>query len=144
MNEIDNLNQSQEYTLEIKKHSRLGIASFILAIISVIGFFISITLSIIFVSKVGPNIDPNQIKSEMFKSSMYIPLIISSLLLWLSFFENLVGVGLGIAGLIQKKHKKVFSILGFIFNILPLILIIALIAFSFYIMYSSGGIQLSQ
>jgi len=42
--------------------------------------------------------------------------VVIGMFIMLGMFANLVGVGLGIAAVVQKKAKKLFGILGLIFN----------------------------
>jgi ABC-type antimicrobial peptide transport system permease subunit len=78
-----------------KKHSGMGIASFI---ISLVMLFIQILIY-------------NFFTTHGHSDSLGA--------LILCFIANLVGVGLGIAGLAQKGRKRIFSVLGTTLNGIP-------------------------
>jgi len=85
------------------KHSRLGIASFIMSI--VIGVLVLVTIVTAGVMQVSTpgGMDENA------PTTILIGLAILLLL-------GLVAIGLGIAGVFQKDCKKVFAILGLVFS----------------------------
>lgn len=87
-------------TQEDKGHSGLGIASFI---ISILAFFVVILFFAIDASETtaGAGICG-------------------------AAFANLVGIGLGIAGVAQGDRKKVFAILGLVFNVLAILGVVGL------------------
>ncbi len=89
------------------RHSGLGIASFMISMV-VIGFFFFLLFLAVIIAVIGPDLaDTN---------STMISTI--GAFLMLSVFASLVGVGFGFAGLKQINRKKVFSILGLIFNLM--------------------------
>ena len=95
------------------KHSEFGIAAFIISLLNSGCLIISIGLPAIFtIRKISIN---NGI----------------ALLLGISFFAvflfSLAGLMIGIIGLFQHKRKKVFSIIGFILNLISLIIVGAFI-----------------
>ncbi len=90
-------------SLVVKKHSVLGILAFIIGIINSIGLCLVLILSI----------------SSSSKSGDYLANTFSVLLGLIS----LVGVILGIIGTVQKEQKKVFAIIGLVFNVLVLLFI---------------------
>jgi len=95
--------QSQEETSQ--KHSGYGIASFVIALISgllTIGFCV-------FAIWIGD-------QSTSFTGSLGIGELAVFGLCGTSMLLNLVGVGLGIVGVVQKDVNKVFGILGLVFN----------------------------
>jgi len=88
-----------------EKHSRLGIASFMISIIFLI-HTISFISGILLLFRVIPYnfiIQP--------KPLTYFSLISISVL-------SFIGLGFGVGGLLQKKRRKGFAIAGFIFNAL--------------------------
>ncbi|MDR1285129.1 MAG: hypothetical protein LBJ88_02890 [Campylobacteraceae bacterium] len=82
--------------MEEQKYFGLGIASFILSIISVICIFILLTLA-------------SAIEASM-------PGVMDFAIVAMIGF-SVAGVGLGIAGVFSKDKKKIFAILGLIFSI---------------------------
>ena len=82
-----------------QKYSGLGIASFVIALVGLIIMFVFAL------------INPEDPQPEVIEST------IAEILFFSEILFNLVGIGLGTAGVVQKKRKKKFSILGLIFNI---------------------------
>lgn len=93
--------------LEPNRHSRLGVASFILSIISMF------LVGLIFVFFYWMN------NSNSSNPTDGILVIILVLILGIGLF-TLVGIGLGIAGVVKPARGKVFGILGIVFNTLIL------------------------
>jgi hypothetical protein len=89
-----------------RKHSELGIASFIISIVSIL-IFLSLILAYF-----GP-INPYTTITPHWISLMYKILSYST---WPLPFAPLLALGLGIGGLIQKDRKKIFAIFGTIFS----------------------------
>ena len=96
---------SLSYHYETMKHSGLGIASFALAIaIGILDFFIFVFAGII------EETSPGAMDGES-----VITLLVGLFILG-GLAANMAGVGLGIAGLIQKSRNQVFTVLGLAFN----------------------------
>ncbi|MBI4329764.1 MAG: hypothetical protein HY673_00610 [Chloroflexi bacterium] len=93
-----------------RKHSGFGTASFIISM--VMGIFLAGDLLVagILVARKTPDDS--------------LALIIVGLFMFVAMFGCLVGVGLGIAGVVDRTRRKVFSVLGLILNS-ALILVIA-------------------
>jgi hypothetical protein len=107
------------------RQSRMGLASFILAIIAVVGVVVLIVISATLVSS-APGFDPNspQIDPE---SAAFGALALVGFGILACLLVNLVGLGLGVAGVIQRRRKKLFAILGLVFNGLVLLGVIVLV-----------------
>ena len=88
-----------------QKHSGMGIASFIISLVIGVGVFLAIVIA--GVIKVA---NPESLHNESIGTALLGLFIIGCL------FINLIGIGLGIAGLVQKNRKRIFSILGTIIN----------------------------
>jgi hypothetical protein len=87
------------------KHSGLGISSFIISTaIGVLMFLLFIVAGIMETSTPG-GIDEDS------TGAMLVGLFLIAFLIL-----DLLAIGLGIAGLIQKDRKKMFSILGVVFS----------------------------
>lgn len=112
MAEEQNINTEKGKIVTIK-HSGLGITSFIIGIIQSIVSFTAIIISGVIYS----------IPTE----NQEIIFAIIGLVIFVGLFIHLIGIGLGIAGLLQKNRKKVFSILGLIFNISCVMVVILII-----------------
>jgi hypothetical protein len=109
-----------EVQVEKVKHSGFGIASFIISIVQAI-----ITMIVILSAGLVGRMHPSNDKQLFF--------MIIGLLVFAGLFVNLVGAGLGIGGVFQNNRKKVFSILGIIFNFAVIISVSALIIFGLMI-----------
>ncbi|MDF2923720.1 MAG: hypothetical protein K0R57_2634 [Paenibacillaceae bacterium] len=100
-----------------KKQSGLGIASFTISLAMGALF---IVLVVVFIAKIAGTIDlydttynPEDVAAEI--ENMPELAVIPFLMLG-SVIGTLVGLVLGIVGLFQKERKKVFAILGTVFN----------------------------
>ncbi|MFP4173662.1 MAG: hypothetical protein ACLFV4_12195 [Candidatus Hydrogenedentota bacterium] len=91
--------------METRKHSGLGIASFITSLVS--GFFLLIMFG---VAGVMETTTPGGIDEES-AEAMIVGLFIFAFL-----GLSLVALGLGIAGLAQNDRRKIFALLGTIFS----------------------------
>jgi hypothetical protein len=98
----------------VVKHGGFGIASFIISVVVLILVFALIAIAGIMKSS-----DPQMMSA--------IDTILG-LIFILSSFIGLIGIGLGVAGAIQKKSKKVFPVLGIVIGtgtfVLYLILVV--------------------
>ena len=94
------------------KHSGLGMASFVISIAQSIGTFV------IFVAAgiTGAGAEKSGKNTEV--AFMVIGFLIIG-----AIFIHLVGLALGIAGAVQKQRKKLFAVLGLVFNALAVIFI---------------------
>ncbi len=85
------------------KHSKMGIASFIISIVQGIVTMVTMVMAGV-VTTWGP-------QAEHQTAFMIIGFIIFG-----GIFAHITGTGLGIAGVCQRNSKKVFSVLGLILN----------------------------
>jgi hypothetical protein len=99
-----------------QKHSGIGIASFIISILGGILTFVVILIAGAIEGSTPGGMDENSAEA------IVIGLSIISL-----FFLNILAVGLGVGGLVQKERKKIFAILGTIFSSFTVLLTIGLI-----------------
>lgn len=99
------------------RHSRMGIASFVIGILSILGIILFFVLvSSVASSAIGSdpqNFDPNSLSPD---SPLATTLFFLSLLFLGSILITVVGLGLGISGLIQRRRKKLFAALGTALN----------------------------
>lgn len=111
------------------KHSGVGIASFIIAILAIVSSILSLVLIISGVAGAITNsgIDLNTLSDPEAVNNLLLgdelsagmtSLIIGSLLIFFSIGIAFVGTILGLISVFQKNRKKVFGILGLIFNAL--------------------------
>lgn len=93
-----------------KKHSGLGIASFVIAI--VFGFALFVLIGLAGYQEVT---NPGGM-DENSAAAMVLGLMLMGALLM-----NVVGAALGLAGVIQKERRKIFAVLGLVFNLLAVV-----------------------
>ncbi len=86
---------------EDQKHSRVGIVSFIISLVA--GTFVCLPL-IVF----------GQAYASGSENLGYLGIVFGALCI------NSVGIGLGIAGLLERNRKKIFAILGITFSLLTI------------------------
>ncbi len=98
-----------------QKHSGLGIASFILAMVVGIGMFILIVIAGVMESRTPGGIDENAPEA-----------VVLGLLLIGGMLLALVGGVLGLVGLFVGDNKRVFAALGLAFNVLILLGVVGL------------------
>lgn len=98
------------------KHSGLGIASFVLALASLLGIVLSLVLSASFASQFI-NADPAEIERIIEGGDGEVAAIMGvGLLIIASLGLSFVGLILGVIGAFMKSRKKVFSIIGIVLN----------------------------
>jgi hypothetical protein len=118
------------------RHSGLGIASFIMSIVSIISY---VGLTIAFVIMVSNTIDFSTFVDANGQRTMTDqelmdkigPLIGYIVLYPLIFVINIIGLILGIIGLVRQGYKKVFAIIGTVLNGLPLVSVFLLMVIGF-------------
>ena len=87
------------------KHSGVGIAAFIISLLMGLITFIVVVIAGILESSSPGGMDETSIEAAV------VGLLIIGCIL-----VQLVALGLGIAGLVQKNRKKLFAILGTVFS----------------------------
>lgn len=93
------------------KHSGVGIASFVTSIVAgVLIFLLVIIAGVLEVSTPG-GMDEESIAA-----------VLIGLFLFAFLGAELVALGLGVGGLIQKDRKKIFAILGVVFSATALLI----------------------
>jgi hypothetical protein len=117
--------------MEEGKQSKIGIASFVVSLSGVIIFCTAILISILYfisISQTNPTAfqDPWQVMNQA-SSGLIITLGILS---WCPPILSLVGLGLGIPAVIQKKDKKTFGVIGLIISGLFLLVFCILLVYS--------------
>ncbi|WP_339321856.1 hypothetical protein [Paenibacillus sp. FSL W8-0194] len=112
--------EPHQQPLRHKRHSGPGIASFIISLVSMLAYIISVgAMGAVFAQ--GLETD-----SSWTQSSTTGVTVITMILIGL-FAANVIGVILGIVGTILRNRKKIFAVLGLSLN--------AIIIFSFGLMF---------
>ncbi|HEY2493009.1 MAG TPA: hypothetical protein VGI33_08870 [Paenibacillus sp.] len=126
-NEHYNSTMSFQSPIELK-HSGPGIASFIISLVSLLGYIAIVAIA---GALIGPYLEPNgngfigSPSREMVTNIGTLGIVVIVFLL-----SNLIGVILGIIGVALKNRKKVFAIIGLIMNSIVLVVLIAFFVIS--------------
>ncbi|WP_372661998.1 hypothetical protein [Cohnella sp.] len=118
------------------KHSGLGIASFVMAVVSIISV-VGITIAIIvwvsntidFTTFLDASGKPTMTEEELI--STITPILGYLVLFPLIFVVIAVGLILGIVGLVRQGYKKVFAIIGTVLNGLCLLSVFLMMMIGF-------------
>ena len=105
--------QNQEFVVEqqpARRHSGLGIASFVISIIAGLIMFALVVMAGIMTVKAGGQLDEQSPEAVVLGCSILA-----------GSFLYLVGIGLAIGGLCQRNRHKVFPVLGLVLNIVFLL-----------------------
>jgi hypothetical protein len=98
---------------EGQKQSKIGIASFVIALVALLLFCVGFILSFGYGFTLAMN-NPNFSASSIDRNSPMV--VIATGLFFCSPVIGLIGSGLGIASIIQKTDKKTFGIIGLVIN----------------------------
>jgi len=109
----DEHDQDHEYEW---RHSGYGVASFCLTLVMGLFFLIAFGMA-------GLHTIPGVV--EMDEDSPWIVLL--GLMVLGSFFGNLLAIALGVVGLLEKRRKKAFAVLGTVMSSVSVLLVIILI-----------------
>ena len=113
------------------KHSRMGIASFVIAILSVVAIVALFVVAGFLVAQLSQSVDfqnanPQELQRDLQNQPGFIGLALAGIGIFVTLLVSLVGFALGVAGMIQGRRKKLFAILGTVFNGLVLLAFILL------------------
>ncbi|WP_231638558.1 hypothetical protein [Paenibacillus sp. JCM 10914] len=110
---------------EDRKHSRLGIASFILSLVTLIGYILlgamGTTMIEPYMTEDGPIFNPDQQTLEAMTTLAAV--------FFLVMIINVTGLILGIAGCFSKLRKRAMSVIATIANGIVLVMIGAMFLF---------------
>jgi hypothetical protein len=116
--EPQNINQELNGPgLEAKKHSGIGIASFVISLGAALAIFLVFVIAGIMQSTTPGGMN------EKSAGTIIVGFSIVGLL-----FVNLVAIGLGLGGLVKKGNKKIFAVLGTVISSGVMLITIILIA----------------
>ena len=114
-------------------HSRLGISSFVLGVLAVVALILLVVVTPFLFSSALEGVDPQSLDPQDLNGDS--PVVVIAGLVGLGFLVsillNLVGLGLGIAGLVQRRRRRLFAAIGTALNGLVVLGVIALFAVSF-------------
>jgi len=96
--------------MQEQKHSGLGIASFIISIVSGTCIFLIIVIGAVMEASIPGGIDEESAGAVML-----------GLFLFAFLSGDLLALGLGIGGLLQKDRNKIFAILGTVLSVVSLV-----------------------
>jgi len=122
-------------TAERSGHSRMGIASLIIAVLTTV---LLVLLLVVISNAAGQllgNADPQNVTPQDLQRSLEENpgstgvLGVAGFGLVVTPFLYLLGIALGIAGLAQKRRGRLFAVLGTVFNALILLGLLILILF---------------
>ncbi len=102
------------------KHSGLGMASFVLSLLTVagvIGFYLAVTAAVS--------------RGVVDATNPPAGLLAAGMVFLISVLVALVGIGLGIAGLIQKDRRRVLAVVGLVLNSLVVLTVAVLIVLGY-------------
>ena len=110
-------------------HSRMGIASFVIAILATVVLVALFVVGGVVAASAFQNVDPQALGPESVQSSpAFAELALIGIGVLGCLVLHVVGLGLGIAGLIQRLRKRLFSVLGTALNGLVIFVFVALFA----------------
>ena len=101
-----------------KRHSRMGIASFVLALLCGAALF-GMLGYVVYREFAAPGSMEQNVPLVMLVGFVVI----------LAGVGNVLGIVLGIAGLVQARHKRLFAALGLGLNVLLALVFVAMIVF---------------
>jgi len=105
--------QNGEFTVSqqpLRKHSGLGIASFVISIIAALITFVLVVMAGVMAARAGGQMDEQSPQAVVVGCSILA-----------AGFLYLIGIGLAIGGLCQRNCYRVFPILGLILNLVFLL-----------------------
>ena len=121
------------------KHSRLGIASFVIAVLTTVLFVLLLVVIFGAAGQLLGDADPQSVTPQDLQQNLEESpgttgvLGVAGFGLVASPFLYLLGAALGIAGLIQKRRKRLFSVLGTVANGVIFLGLLALVLFLFVV-----------
>ncbi|MEC0368855.1 hypothetical protein [Paenibacillus chibensis] len=102
--------QPPQHPPQLKRHSGPGIASFIISLISMLAYIVSVgAMGAIFSSSLNG-------EGLSWSDSSTTGVTVITIILIGLFAANLIGIVLGIVGLVLRNRKKIFAILGLSLN----------------------------
>lgn len=117
----------------VQKHSRVGIASFIIAVLAIAGMTAALIASANAAAALYDSVSVGAVADAAALPEGAVGGFLALFgLMFLSFAASLVGCVLGVVGLFQKDKRRLFPVLGLTFN--------GLLVFSFIAAFFVGAI----
>ena len=98
------------YTLPPRRHSPVGVVSFVLSVMSGLALFGLVVAATVMAAREQGRVEAQPLDENSPQ------LVLIGLVFALSLFGAFVGLGLGVGGLFQNSHKRLFAILGLCLN----------------------------
>ena len=115
-------------------HTRMGIASVIIAVLATVLIVILVIVAGSVATSLFQGQDPAAIDPQSLENSPEATsLAIVGFGVLGSFLLYFVGLGLGVAGIFQRRKKRIFGILGAVFNGLVLLAVVMLFVVAFVV-----------
>jgi len=102
--------------MQAKKHTKLGIASFVTSIASGAFIFLLVVIAAMMEASTPGGMDEQSVEAVMV-----------GILLFAFIGTSFIALGLGISGLLRKDTKKLFAILGIVFSSATLLSTLSLV-----------------
>lgn len=113
------------------RHSRMGIASFVISILVVVAILALVVGAPLVLSSTGAldaqSFDPADPQSIDLPNETLIALQVIGFGFLGGVLLSFVGLGLGIAGMVQRRRRRLFAIIGTVLNGLVVLGVLALI-----------------
>lgn len=115
-------------------HSRMGIASVVIAVLATLAIVVLIVVAGLLTASafqgVNPeNVDPEQLQRDLQDSPAAVGLGLVGAGVLVSALLYLLGLALGVAGVVQRRRKRLFAVLGLVLNGLIVLALVALTVF---------------
>lgn len=117
------------------KHSRLGVASFVIAVLTTVLFVVLFVVIFNAAGQLLGGVDPQQVTPQDLERNLQESPGTTGVLGAAGFgvlaspFLYLLGAALGVAGLVQKRRKRLFAVLGTVANVAILLGLVVLVLF---------------
>lgn len=100
------------------KHSRIGIASFVISLLGGLVFCVAMLVSVGYGVSLGLN-NPSAAQNPYQAMDLSSPMMMIAIILsWCGPILNFIGLGLGLVAVLQRTDKKTFGIIGLILSAL--------------------------
>lgn len=113
MNQTMSITDATPDTGTNRSHSGLGIASFIMGVVTLLAFIAVVVIATGMAMAAGGHLDPKSVQAVMLGLSIVLDGLLS-----------MIGLGLGIACAAQHRHRRILGIIGLCMNALVIVLVL--------------------